>query len=114
MPSGQRQQTVNLSVFNLRWFESISRHQILVLKESVAGVAQLVECQPSKLDVESSNLFARSTSFLYCETLAQRNDCSRGSEVEHSLGKGEVTGSIPVVSSIPRYVRVTKDLRLTG
>ena len=32
--------------------------------DAEAGVAQLVELQPSKLDVASSNLVSRSTSFL--------------------------------------------------
>ena len=41
---------------SLRWFEPTPRHHFLVR----AGVAQLVERHPSKVDVESSNLFARS------------------------------------------------------
>ena len=49
-----------------------------------AGVAQLVERQPSKLHVASSTLVSRSMKFLYC---------SYSSVVEHSLGKGEVSSS---------------------
>ncbi len=50
-----------------------------------AGVAQLVERQPSKLNVASSNLVSRSFR-------------SRSSGVEHFLGKEEVMGSNPIVS----------------
>jgi hypothetical protein len=46
---------------SLRWFESIPRHHFFDL---FAGVAQLVERHPSKVDVESSNLFARSISIM--------------------------------------------------
>ena len=53
-----------------------------------AGVAQLVEQQPSKLLVESSNLFAR---FLWNAGVAQL--------AEHVLGKDEVGGSSPLPSS---------------
>jgi hypothetical protein len=42
---------------SFRWFESTPRHHFLFVS---AGVAQLVERHPSKVDVESSNLFARS------------------------------------------------------
>ena len=52
----------------------------------IAGVAQLVERQPSKLNVAGSNPVARSPVPAH---LAQ--------SVEHFLGKEEVTGSIPVV-----------------
>jgi hypothetical protein len=53
---------------------------------SSAGVAQLVEREPSKLEVAGSSPVSRSVA-----RVAQ--------SVEHSLGKGEVTGSIPVASS---------------
>ncbi len=53
-----------------------------------AGIAQLVEHQPSKLDVASSILVSRSIP----------RPCS--SVVEHFLGKEEVTGSNPVMGSI--------------
>ena len=92
-----------------RWFESIPLHHLKAFHKVTsvfklsnrfivyAGVAQLVEHQPSKLGVESSSLFARSI-FWSCAV----DFCSRGSVVEHFLGKEEVTGSIPVVSSIFR------------
>ena len=49
-----------------------------------AGVAQLVEHQPSKLRVAGSSLVSRSKAYI-------------AQEVEHFLGKEEVTGSTPVV-----------------
>ncbi len=52
-----------------------------------AGVAQLVERQPSKLNVAGSNPVSRSNI----------SRCSSG--VERFLGKEEVTGSIPVIGS---------------
>ena len=53
-----------------------------------AGVAQLVERQPSKLNVAGSNPVSRS-----------RSPRPPSSVVEHFLGKEEVTGSSPVVGS---------------
>ena len=53
-----------------------------------AGVAQLVEHQPSKLRVEGSSLFARSV-FI--------SRCSSG--VEHFHGKEGVKGSNPFIGS---------------
>jgi hypothetical protein len=59
-----------------------------------AGVAQLVERQPSKLQVAGSSLVSRSV-------LTEHNGLSRRSSgVEYFLGKEGVTGSIPVVGSI--------------
>ncbi len=97
--SGQRGQTVNL-LRKLRRFESFPHHfgskfsqlfQVLNhLKYKTkldAGVAQLVEHQPSKLTVAGSTPVSRST----------QGRCSSG--VERFLGKEEVTGSIPVIGS---------------
>ena len=53
----------------------------------IAGVAQLVERQPSKLNVASSNLVSRSFT----------SRCSSG--VERFLGKEEVTSSNLVIGS---------------
>ena len=53
-----------------------------------AGVAQLVERQPSKLAVAGSNPVSRLHSAVIVAQL-----------VERILGKDEVTGSIPVISS---------------
>ena len=60
----------------------------------IAGVAQLVEHLPSKQDVASSNLVARSTVPLGVRI------CPYSSAVEHSLGKGEVTCSSHVMGTI--------------
>ena len=68
-----------------------------------AGVAQLVEREPSKLGVAGSNPVSRSRNDQRVRGLVWRND--RGvrrfahvaQPVEHFLGKEEVTGSIPVV-----------------
>ena len=57
-----------------------------------AGIAQLVERQPSKLNVAGSNPVSRS--------IAAKCYGPHSSVVEHFLGKEEVTGSIPVVGSI--------------
>ena len=59
-----------------------------------AGVAQLVERQPSKLHVASSTLVSRSI---------EAQICSYSSVVEHSLGKGEVSSSNLDKSS--RYIQ---------
>jgi hypothetical protein len=59
----------------------------------LAGVAQLVELQPSKLDVAGSRPVSRS---LHPAHLAQL--------AEHVLGKDEVTRSIRVVGSRPGTV----------
>ncbi len=64
-----------------------------------AGVAQLVEHQPSKLNVAGSSLVSRSTTGVFDPKMPElKGLCS--SEVEHFLGKEEVTGSIPVKGSI--------------
>ena len=65
-----------------------------------AGVAQLVEHLPSKQDVASSNLVARSKNSRF------NKYCPCGSVVEHSLGKGEVAGPIPAMGTICFMVRV--------
>ena len=59
------------------------------VQRTLAGVAQLVELQPSKLDVAGSSPVARSS--IEAAHVAQL--------VEHVLGKDEVSGSIPVVGS---------------
>jgi hypothetical protein len=62
--------------------------------DSIAGVAQLVELQPSKLIVASSNLVSRSSS-LFFDMLLVGNCCSEvcahvAQLVERFLGKEEV------------------------
>ena len=56
-PSGQREQTVNLPALRLRWFESNPLQP--GTPEQQAGIAQLVERQPSKLNVAGSSPVAR-------------------------------------------------------
>ena len=62
-----------------------------------AGVAQLVEHQPSKLRVAGPSPVSRS---IGKGELIDMVRGPRGSVVEHFLGKEGVTGSIPVVGSI--------------
>ncbi len=56
---------------SFRWFESTPRHHFSRNSVILAGVAQLVERQPSKLEVESSSLFARSILSLFRAHVAQ-------------------------------------------
>jgi hypothetical protein len=58
-----------------------------------AGVTQLVECQPSKLNVASSSLVARSMKIPLKAAIAQ--------SVERIHGKDEVIGSNPISGSRP-------------
>ena len=90
-----------------------------------AGVAQLVERKPSKLDVAGSSPVSRSGTQDAGggSHVVEKGRCGRregvaacaspGSQdeerfahvaqlVEHTLGKGEVIGSIPIVSSAGR------------
>ncbi len=60
----------------------------------IAEVAQLVEHQPSKLRVASSNLVFRSNT---------GRRCSSG--VERILGKDEVMSSIPITGSKCVYIQ---------
>ena len=59
-----------------------------------AGVAQLVERQPSKLNVASSNLVSRSITFYWISVTSPNS-----SAVERFLGKEKVSGSIPDLGS---------------
>ena len=70
-----------------------------------AGVTQLVESQPSKLLVAGSSPVSRS------ENCSIR-DADVAQLVEHFLGKEEVTGSIPVISSrkVVKKIKSTADL----
>ena len=72
---------------SLRRFKSFPAH-----RKKIAGVAQLVEHQPSKLRVAGSSLVSRSTAYI-------------AQAVEHFLGKEEVTGSIPVIGSIVKTIK---------
>ena len=59
-----------------------------------AGIAQLVEHQPSKLRVASSSLVSRSN------VVRMNVGAHVAQSVERILGKDEVTGSNPVVGSM--------------
>ena len=88
-PSGQREQTVNLPR-KLRRFESFPLHQIAerCKAQCSCGHGTMVEPQPSKLMMRVR--FPLPAPWF--------GSCSSG--VEHTLGKGEVDGSIPSMSSI--------------
>jgi hypothetical protein len=60
------------------------------IRKQNAGVAQLVERNLAKVEVESSSLFSRSN-------ISSNRPC--GSVAEHSLGKGEVAGPIPAMGT---------------
>ena len=88
----------------LRRFESSPLHptvpslrRVAATMKSPAGVAQLVELQPSKLDVAGSSPVARSK---MSRVRDERHRLAQIAQlVEHVLGKDEVTGSIPVLGS---------------
>ena len=101
-PSGQREQTVNLSSLTSKVrilprppksqlsqkANKSKRSTAFMISRTYAGVAQLVELQPSKLDVAGSRPVSRSSNGAHVAQLA-----------EHVLGKDEVTRSIRVVGS---------------
>ncbi len=87
-PSGQREQAVNLPAYAYAGSNPAL--------STVAGVAQLVERQPSKLNVEGSNPFSRSVPHSRVRAAVNAHLAQM---VEHVLGKDEVTSSILVVGS---------------
>ena len=107
-PSGQREQTVNLSA--PAFGGSNPPLPIPCIYDAMiavrAGIAQLVERQPSKLGVAGSNPVSRSNSrerFTSSTVVQSFGRFTGGALVaqsaEHFLGKEEVTGSIPVKGS---------------
>ncbi len=68
-----------------------------------AGIAQLVEHQPSKLRVAGSipvsRFVQRGRNGMRETASARKTDAHVAQQVEHLLGKEEVTGSSPVVGS---------------
>ena len=93
-PSGQRDQTVNLTR-KLRWFESTPLHHYFLLFVKVSfmgGCSSVVEPQPSKLMMR--------VRFPLPAPLKGSSFAHIAQSVEHFLGKEEVTGSNPVMSSI--------------
>lgn len=113
-PSGQREQAVNLPALAYVGSNPTPTTNIACasLGVSTAGVAQLVERQPSKLNVAGSTPVSRSAAFSSSETMAmgRENLRNRGSfeieiahiaqSVERVLGKDEVTSSNLVVGSL--------------
>jgi hypothetical protein len=100
--SGQLGRTVNPLTYVFTGSNPVSPtkcelQNILLLLHSIskAGVAQLVERQPSKLQVAGSSLVSRSMLLISRANVTSR----RSSGVEYFLGKEGVTGSIPVVGS---------------
>ena len=81
-PSGQREQTVNLPA--QAFGGSNPPPSTITRRDRHAGIAQLVERQPSKLNVAGSNPVSRSNGGQ--ALLAQ--------SVERVLGKDEVSSSI--------------------
>ena len=101
-PSGQRGQTVNLLAYafggsNPPLPTTISDLRTTTIFETGAygkgGNSSAVERQPSKLGVAGSNPVSRSTF-----STGERAHVAQ--LVEHALGKGEVSGSIPDMGSI--------------
>ncbi len=86
-PSGQWQQAVNLPAYAYGG----SNPPLPTGSAPLAGIAQLVEQQPSKLWVAGSSPVSR----LMGKTITPKSP--RSSEVEHLLGKEVVMGSIPIV-----------------
>jgi hypothetical protein len=126
-PSGQRGQTVNLlpSASKVRILASpphgnhLSRLALrvhawkgptVVTGDETGGRSSVVELQPSKLAVASSNLVARS---IFQTPSAREHSATESMQVsgahvaqlaEHVLGKDEVTRSIRVVGSKQNFV----------
>ena len=88
-PSGQRDQTVNLTAYAFEG-SNPSPSTIYVVRFAGRGCSSTVELQPSKLMV-----------WVRFPSPAPRyvHLGPHSSAVEHFLGKEEVTGSIPVVGS---------------
>ena len=91
-PSGQREQTVNLSPDGFG-----GSNPPLPTNGFYCGNSSAVERQPSKLDVAGSIPVSRS---IYNRARSGLIDALVAQLAEHILGKDEVTGSIPVKGSI--------------
>ena len=109
-PSGQRDQTVNLTR-KLRWFESTSPHHKAELSELfVAKKAAASESVSANCMIVMRALCNGKTSAFQADDAgsipATRSNEQRvwrahiAQSVEHFLGKEEVTGSNPVMSSM--------------
>jgi hypothetical protein len=99
-PSGQRGQTVNLLAYAFGGSNPPLPTTIPDLRTTIfetgaygkGGNSSAVERQPSKLGVAGSNPVSRST-------FSIRERAHVAQLVEHALGKGEVSGSIPDMGS---------------
>ncbi len=89
-PSGQREQTVNLSADAFGG----SNPPLSTDSFKMCGNSSAVELQPSKLGVAGSNPVSRSLSAHVAQS------------AEHVLGKDEVTGSIPVVGLAGNVIKI--------
>ncbi len=89
-PSGQREQTVNLPSTTSK-VQILPPPPILSIK---CGHGSMVEPQPSKLMMRVR--FPLPAPVFYIAHVAQL--------VEHTLGKGEVSGSNPLMSSMFRFL----------
>tara|TARA_B100000315_G_scaffold13305_1_gene12524 strand:- start:52 stop:456 length:405 start_codon:yes stop_codon:yes gene_type:complete len=104
--SGQMHQTVNLAAeaFGGSNPSLPTRNNFMQserpLNNNYAVVAQLVEHQPSKLRVASSNLVRRSNNIESEHRQNYLGTAYVAQSVEHVLGKDGVTGSNPVVGSL--------------
>ena len=94
-PSGQREQTVNLPAY--AFGGSNPPLSTITTITGRAGIAQLVEREPSKLGVAGSSPVSRSIRYQDCENQVPAPYAHVAQSVEHFLGKEEVTGSNPVV-----------------
>ena len=86
-PSGQRDRIVN-PTRKLRWFESISHHHLDQLLLGGYGIVAITSAFQAE---EAGSIPATRSNIDY-------RSCSSG--VEHTLGKGEVGGSNPPMSSM--------------
>ncbi len=76
-PSGQREQAVNLPALAYVGSNPTPTTNITVIGSDFAGVAQLVERQPSKLNVAGSTPVSRSAGSLkeVCDSAVSVRDC---------------------------------------
>ena len=91
-PSGQREQTVNLPAYAFGGSNPPLSTKDGRQDNNRAGIAQLVEREPSKLGVAGSSPVSRSMNIAMFGKNAHV-----AQSAEHFLGKEEVMGPIPIV-----------------
>jgi hypothetical protein len=94
-PSGQREQTVNLSSDD---FGGSNPPLSTILLIALAGVAQLARA--SAFQAEGRGFEPRFPLHFVVTIFGGEDQAQVAQSVEHILGKDEVTGSNPVLSSI--------------